>query len=263
MPENPSGYSSNKKVEPEFFNDTHMPWRSDENTASNYSKGLSWYAEFFNHCDESTIKGESSPIYFHAPEVPERIHKHFPKVKLIALLRNPADRLFSLYTYTKLNNVGRTRVPSTFSEFIRLPEVLELSLHHKHLMRYLEYFPREQIKVLIYEEIAMGPDGFMKSIYEFLGIDASHKSEFTGVRVNSAESRMKDELRRAYRNKYGKYIGKAVSLIRGLFLNSIKQKKEVIMNADRDYLSQYYQADTKALEKFLGRELQFWNAGGQ
>jgi hypothetical protein len=72
---------------------------------------------------------------------------------------------------------------------------------------------------------------------------------------------MKDEQHRAYRHTYGKYLGKVVSFIGDFFPSSAKQKMEAITSADRDYLSQYYQADTKALETFLGRELQFWNTG--
>ena len=38
---------------------------------------------------------EKTPAYFPDPKVPERINKHFPKTKLILVVREPVDRIIS------------------------------------------------------------------------------------------------------------------------------------------------------------------------
>src|SRR5690349_3699828 len=75
-----------------------------------FQKGVHWYrAHFpmrltkvyagrFRH--EGFVTGEASPAYLFHPQVPERIARLLPRVKLIVLLRNPVDRAYSQYYHT-------------------------------------------------------------------------------------------------------------------------------------------------------------------
>src|SRR5437588_2037479 len=71
----------------------------------NFEKGPGWYRAQFPTVigksyakyarKHSLITGEASPYYLFHPHAPRRISALIPKVKLIALLRNPVDRAFS------------------------------------------------------------------------------------------------------------------------------------------------------------------------
>ena len=62
-----------------------------------YDQGLDWqqYLARFLLPGEVASVGVSSPSYLLHPQAPERVHGALPRVKLIALLRNPVDRAYS------------------------------------------------------------------------------------------------------------------------------------------------------------------------
>ena len=65
----------------------------------NFKKGINWYKAHFPLCENVENKKifEASPLYIFSPLVPKRIANYIPKVKVIALLRNPSDRAISHY----------------------------------------------------------------------------------------------------------------------------------------------------------------------
>lgn len=64
----------------------------------NYGKGMDWYKAHYTGASNETAIGEICPTYIYNPESPERIAKIIGKdVKLIFILRNPADKMFSNY----------------------------------------------------------------------------------------------------------------------------------------------------------------------
>ena len=85
----------------------------------NFGKGLNWYKSFFPTLlhrlfKHSFITGEATANYIDAPYAPKKIAEIIPKVKLIALLRNPVDRAYSHYHHTK--RIGRENL--SFEEAI-------------------------------------------------------------------------------------------------------------------------------------------------
>ena len=71
----------------------------------NFARGIDWYlAHFPTLTDrEDFLTGEATPNYLRFPQVAQRIKDTFPQVKIIILLRNPADRAISWH-YHKLNS---------------------------------------------------------------------------------------------------------------------------------------------------------------
>jgi hypothetical protein len=43
--------------------------------------------------------GEATPLYIYAPGTAERIKHHVPEARIVAILRNPADRAYSAFLY--------------------------------------------------------------------------------------------------------------------------------------------------------------------
>jgi hypothetical protein len=102
-------------------------------------------------------------------------------VKLIAILREPAERAYPNFLY--LSRDGK----EPFSDFARALGAEEDRIqnnwapiwHYKRkgfyyaqLKRYYEVFEREQIRVYLYEEDLNGdPVGVLRDAYRFLGVD--------------------------------------------------------------------------------------------
>lgn len=57
------------------------------------------YQQLFEGANNEKAIGEASTSYLYRPEAAGRIHQLTPNAKLIAILRNPADRAFSAYMH--------------------------------------------------------------------------------------------------------------------------------------------------------------------
>jgi len=78
-----------------FFNDkflTHLQVK--------YPNGVDFYRKQFEEAPSYAILGELTPTYYVDPNAAFRIHKYFPNVHILILLRNPAEVVFSTYLKT-------------------------------------------------------------------------------------------------------------------------------------------------------------------
>lgn len=67
-----------------------------------YSKGMPWYrAHFPFKIKESYLTGEATPDYLYYHKSAKRVYENYPNIKFIILLRNPVDRAYSQYNFSK------------------------------------------------------------------------------------------------------------------------------------------------------------------
>lgn len=134
-----------------------------------YERGMDWYLdEFFAKAGAKQLIGTVSPPYMLNAEVPERIYKALPHVKLIALLRDPICRAKSQYKML-VRAFGERR---SFAEAISVGgQYVTAGEYGKILDQYLKFFPREQLLVLFTEDLEVDPAAVLSRIYSFLGID--------------------------------------------------------------------------------------------
>lgn len=246
----------------------------------NYRQGLDHYRSFFEHCRPGNIKGEFTPRYIFLPEVPERIYENYPNIKLIACLRNPVERTFSQYRY-EVQQKGRLSIFGSFREALDKDQNLkERGFYHKLLTRYFDLFPRENILILVYEELKEAPLDNIQRIYSFLGVDANYepdslyqKKNVTGSRKVELKYPLLNNLiyrgrRMIKKNSYGdrfldraglkKKLNKFVKNNKKVFPEDNKKDIPVLSDEDRQYLKETYREDIENLEKLIGRDLSLW-----
>ena len=154
-----------------------------------YERGMEFYESYFSaHCGQRAV-GEATPAYLHGEysenDIPALIFKHMPNVRLIACLRNPIERVYSRYWNSKAKfdqNIHK----SFEQKLLDKPEFISEGFYYDQLKRYLAYFPRDQILILLYEQIAVDPVGFMQRIYRFVGVDDGFTSGLETEKVNAA-----------------------------------------------------------------------------
>ena len=107
---------------------------------------------------EHQITLEGSPAYLVMKEAPRRIRAQ-PCAKLIATLVNPVDRLVSIFVHRMVHQnskvYDKNRPNMTLEECffnkngdLRLPGMVRADEYHTHLLRYLTFFPPEQLHVV-------------------------------------------------------------------------------------------------------------------
>ena len=161
-----------------FFNDNF--WKADE---------LDFDAEAFRKVffakipektldDNAKVKGISEEnltghIYtgYDAKILADRIHRIFGTPKIIIVIRNQIEMIASLYNnYIKhggcLSLAGFCNDPNMPS--FRIFEKLQ---YDKLIRYYFELFGKEQVKVMIYEEMLIDLNAFMSDIFDFIGVE--------------------------------------------------------------------------------------------
>ena len=84
-----------QRPEPNFFHYTHK-----------YKKSISSYLhEWFSNVKNEKAIGERSSLLLTSKLAPQRLYKHFPKIKIIATLRNPVERAWANYRFTCLEGL--------------------------------------------------------------------------------------------------------------------------------------------------------------
>ena len=138
-------------------------------------------ASFAGASSEIAI-GEVSPQYFRCPTAAQRIHDNIPNVKLIVSLRNPADRAFSGF-------LMRTRrgdaVKGFYEELSPQSSHVKEGFYYRRLKRYLDIFPKDRIKIYLFEEFRKEPARIVADLYEFLGVTTNFVPD-TSTRHNPA-----------------------------------------------------------------------------
>ncbi len=239
-----------------------------KNNFSNYKRGVDWYLEQFPVQNEK-IKGEFSPNYWMDAEAHSRIKRHFPNVKLIIVLRNPVEKVYSLYNWWK-ESID-VEVSPTFKESIDNDEfVLDKGLYYKHLKKFFDVFNYNKMHVIIHDDIKNNPKGVMRRLYRFLDVNQDVELSIFNKKINSAIKTKRPLL--------GKCCKLSLNLIRKCKLNSLadkivwnskiykiyaklnltKSKYKKMDEESRFKLKKYFRSDIENLEKLIDRDLSMW-----
>jgi hypothetical protein len=164
-------------------------------------EGVEWYERCFpaprRKNGRRTITGEATPYLAHHL-VPERMAEVIPQARLIALLRNPVDRAYSHYQ----QGLRKGRETRTFKETISaavaaveakrarplggegeafeqehradldIPNhgYLSKGIYVDQLLRWSEFFAKEQMLILKSEDFFERPANTLKTVFDFLDL---------------------------------------------------------------------------------------------
>ncbi|XP_071029645.1 heparan sulfate glucosamine 3-O-sulfotransferase 3B1-like [Oncorhynchus clarkii lewisi] len=142
----------------------------------NYDKGLEWYRDRMPETQEGQITMEKTPSYYVTKDVPARIHTMSPDTRLIVVVRDPVTRAISDYTQTRSK---KPDIPSFESLAFKNRttglidtswSAVQIGMYAKHLERWLQYFPKDQLLFISGERLISDPAGEMTRVQDFLGL---------------------------------------------------------------------------------------------
>jgi hypothetical protein len=149
--------------------------------------------EFFGGAPADVQWGKVTPHYMAYPHVPKRIFDLMPKVKLIALLRNPVDRAFSHYRMA-VRTAGERR---TFEQVIsdlsepNATSFLRLGEYGRIIGSFAKHFPSEQLQISFAEDLEQRPKFVVDSILTYLGLDPGFSPRNLGERYHQGGVRQR------------------------------------------------------------------------
>lgn len=262
--------------EPRFF-----AFKGD--TSGNYPyTELHQYEKLFNGVTTEKMAGEASTFYLYSKSAPDCIKEHAPDVKLVAVLRNPIDRAYSQFVYWQREG---KEVETDFAKIVNeeldnmqaenSDSYIMRGMYGSQLQRYFDIFPKEQIRVYLFEDLCERPEEMLKDVFGFLNIDDTFKVNFSknynvstmpqsGIKqviyaFIMRQNRLKATLMKILPNNiYWKYIA---PLARTL-ANALRSRKKLAVrpldNVIRQQLIDVYRDDIQLTEKLINRDLQSW-----
>lgn len=222
------------------------------------------YLDLFEKAPEGCVTGEISTNYYAYPESAELIKASIPDVKLIALLRNPAERAFSEYQMHARN--GHEKRP--FSDILEAHEkYVKRGFYYAELKPFFDVFDHQNIRVLLYDDFVQNPQDLIRQIFAFIGVEESFVPDMSvrgregGLPKNQALHQLlnKKNILRSVASKILKLV-LPLSKRQEIRSKMIKgnMQKQTLSSQDRQALIQIYREDILSLQSMLGRDLSFW-----
>lgn len=227
------------------------------------------YLELFADARPDQTLGEASTSYLWDSHAASRIQGVVPDAKIIAILRDPAERAYSHYLNDVREGLERRDFLTAVEEDLRRPDGLwgnaslyvQLGFYAVQLRRYLDLF--SDVLVLFFEEFIEDVPGHLDRTCEFLGVPAfrdladaaTHSNPYARPRNRFARAALgSGAARRLARTSIPQRPRTA--------LREALQKREskpTMPREARSLLEDAYRHEAETLRKLLGRPVP-WTA---
>jgi hypothetical protein len=228
------------------------------------------YNKLFDRVENQKAIGEMSLSYMLYGGVAEKIFNFNPNSKIVMILRDPAERAFSQY----IMNLKQGKIlTQDFLKEIRQDDdrsvkgwganhqYLQIGKYYKQVKNYLDVFPKNQVKIILYDDYKKDAAATIKDLFEFLNVEKEFQIDTTAKYNESGISRF------SRLNYFLNHLGIIGWLKRLLpyqsraFLKKILYAEKNIPQMsleERKWLVEYYREDIMSLQKLVNLDLSPW-----
>ena len=260
LKQHPEVYLSILK-EPHFFSPdlTYVPVFTNEEKE---------YRSLFSGVCKEKIIGEASVWYLTSKVSAEKIKTYSANAKIIIMLRNPADMLFSLYNlYLRTGNEDCLSFEDAWNKShlrkngtslpdnVYFPEGLvynDIGFYYDKIKRYQKIFGKKNIKIVVFEKFINDTNNEMNAIMNFLEINSKVLLEYDLDKVNRIIAHKcmiqlrnsTAEIRQKVKQKNGKiHLG---------------TKRQIFLKATRLKILDYFKQDILKTSRLIDIDLGLW-----
>lgn len=219
-----------------------------------FDRGITYYFNrYFSHWAGEHIVGESRHRNLYMPHIAERIHRFNRHARLIVCVRNPTVRAISHWWHWHSKNreqlslresikVDWERIQAglfynTASNLELYKQTLDIDgkgilrtyldsgYYYDQIQRYLGLFPKEHLRVVLFEDLIVDPARIMTHLLLFLGADPTYASRIDYAPLNQSQPGMFEEVDRQ----------------------------------TLDWLIEHYRPHNQRLAQLIGRKLDHWD----
>jgi hypothetical protein len=262
--EHPEIFMSEPK-EPAFFEDAAERGKPKEGNGCWNDLGL--YLKLFEPAGDRPIAGESTTDYTKLPKrtgVPKRIFAFNRDARLIYLMRDPVERTLSHYWWEVWTGEETRDIVTAITQE---PFYRDVSNYAMQLEAYFEVFPREQVRVLTFEELIADPPDTLQGLFRWLGVDPSFRPANLNDQVNATpkelvQLRKNGVLHRLRHSSLWNAVGPCVpGWVRQVGRKLVERRVErskVPVDEVAEFLRPIQREQTERLGRLLGREFPEW-----
>ena len=241
--------------------------------------------------EEHLAVGEASPFYLFSKVAFENMRSFNPDAKVILSLRNPVDfiqsyhrlnlsllrenepDLATAWSLQTLRKQGQ-RIPNSARE----PSLLfygEVGRFGNHVEKLFSYFPREQVKIILFDDFVADLKTTYESLLEFLEVPSDGRIDFPQINANFVNrspflAQIFHPPQPIYRSFmkgisiFGVNFMEKVSILYNRMerLNTIPASRSAMDPKLRRKLSDYFRSDIQKLAGLIDRDLSSWLVDG-
>ena len=172
----------------------------------NLFESMGDYLELFRDAGDAKVVGESSVYYLYSDRAAEAIREFAPEAKILILLRDPVDFLYSLHgrLYSMVDETrpfaraleleAERREGRSLPRTVRYPGLLFYSDYARfsdRILRYRELFGPAQVRVVLLDDLRRDPVATYRDILSFLEVELRDPPADTPTNENmEARSRL-------------------------------------------------------------------------
>jgi hypothetical protein len=237
--------------------------------------GLQKYLACFAEARDEEIVGEASTAYFASEVAPREIRGFAPHARIIIMLRNPVDKMYSRFAEACFSNQehhvsleaaleAEQRDGPSFGLGYR-----ESARYASRVERYITTFGRESIHVIIYDDFKEHTSKIYQETLRFLGVRPDSRMDFPVLNSNKYVRSM--ALQEFVRHPPGilRQFGRIAmpmemrKFLRGWFsrLNVVCTPRSPLDPDLRRRLQREFREDVEKLGNLIGRDLSGWSNG--
>ena len=244
------------------------------------------YLKLFADADDmNLVLGEASVIYLFSREAVPEIRRRYPDAKLIIMIRNPVDMVYSFHSqmmttanedepdFEKAWRLQDERLQGraiwsrcVVPEFLQYGKMGRLSRFIEPVLR---IFPRAQIKIIVFDDMKENPQGVFNDVVEYLGLQPFDGVDFRVVNANRTHksrlitgitTRLPKPGVRRLSARLKQVLGLEHVAFRKLLarLNSREAPRKKLSAEFRRELVDYFADEVNELERITERDLSHW-----
>ncbi len=234
---------------------------------------------YFPELQEGKLIGNIEPAY--SGKAVEAYECFGKDLKIILMLRNPIDATYSIFKMLMKNpNQGRQAMyyrkygkfhVDMFNDFIEdyiFGGIDDRYLYIKYVKEYMELFGKDQVKLVIFEELIREPERVLNEVQDFVGaprkkykkLPRSNEGKFVSKNfpsaiINCALYKKKIAMKTASVKQMKRYWKVANFVHKHTYVENAEKMSE----KSREVLKDFYKDSVKELSELSGRDFgEFW-----
>lgn len=269
-----------------YFFATDLQFRPVFSHTAGFMPDKEKYLSLYSTAHSEKRLVDASTWYLFSREAARAIKAFNPAAKIIISLRNPVDMIYSLHNHWIFNlnedledfeealaaepdRAKGLRIPPNafFPEGLRYRQ---MPLYCEQVRRYLDVFGRENVMVIIFDEMKKDIAAMYRQVLAFLEIDPHFQPQFDIV--NPSMRFRSKRLQEFFTNPPPFVRILAEPILRNWWLRKRIEEMTYLINRKkaprppmsaevRKTLQAYFAPEVEALSELLGRDLTYWSKG--
>jgi hypothetical protein len=225
------------------------------------------YLKLFKNVTRETAVGEVSGNYLGSTRAPAMIRERLPHARIVMMLRDPVERLFSQHAEAVANGHARREFLAWVEEQQAREATSQAPLgaawngfYARHLARYRACFPARQLQIFRYEDYSAAPLSVLRTLFTFLDVDPEFPVDISRrhnvtlqprfVRLRRASASLRAPLRRVLPARFTRALSSAT-----------RRRPPAITPRERAHVLRIYEADIRELQRMLDLDVSAWLRG--